>query len=58
MLKNNRLAFLTAGFAGSLVIIGAGFSAWVFVGDETDLSSKVDAGIEVSEYLEVGRLRS
>lgn len=57
MLKNNRLAFLTAGFAGSLVIIGAGFSAWVFVGDETNLSSKVDAGIEVSEYLEVGRLQ-
>ena len=57
MSRSNRLAFLTLGFTGTLAIIGAGFSAWVFVGEDTTVSSKIDAGVSVTQHLEVGRLQ-
>lgn len=57
MSRGNRLAFLTLGFSGTLAIIGAGFSAWVFVGDMEPISKQVDAGISITEHLEVGRLQ-
>lgn len=56
MSRSNRLAFLTLGFTGTLAIIGAGFSAWVFVGEDTTVSSKINAGVSVTQHLEVGRI--
>lgn len=57
MLRNNRLTFLTAGFAGTLAIVGAGFSAWVFVGDITPIKHNVEASVNVTEFLEIGILQ-
>lgn len=57
MSRGNRLAFLTLGFSGTLAIIGAGFSARVFVGDMEPISKQVDAGINVTKYMEIGVLQ-
>lgn len=53
----NRPLLGIVAFFGISSIIGSGFCLWTFVGEGSELSSNVDAKIEVSTLADVGKLR-
>lgn len=53
----NRPLLGIVAFFGISSIIGSGFCLWTFVGEGSELSSNVDAKIEISTLADVGKLR-
>ena len=53
----NRPLLGIVAFFGISSIIGSGFCLWTFAGEGNELSSNVDAKIEVSALADVGKLR-
>ena len=53
----NRPLLGIVAFFGISSIIGSGFCLWTFAGEGSELSSNVDAKIEISTLADVGKLR-